>query len=173
MTGQLNLFGFEETASAATRPRKMKIKTQPKTTLIEPPFDESLLRGIKGISDIVPILPKYRIKLKSSDCEGRVIKVAVWVGHFHSINDSGWNYSLEEIESYKKIEKNCKNCIHLKGSSDCYLKECYYEERLSCEGCMDHKKRNFKDTKCLKCYRYCFNPDVLRKNISDYYRTEK
>ena len=65
-----------------------------------PSFDKGLLEGIKGISDIVPLLPKYKIVLKTPDHTGRKEKIAVWVGYFHSISDSGWNYNLNEVERY-------------------------------------------------------------------------
>ena len=68
-----------------------------------PPFDKKLLIGIKGISDITPILPKYKIILKQPDYAGRKEKIAVWVSYFHSISDSGWNYDLKDIESYEEI----------------------------------------------------------------------
>lgn len=79
-------------------------QTLPDTQILEkPPFDKKLLVGIKGIGDIVPILPKYIITLKEADYAGRIKKTAVWVGYFHSISDSGFNYNLDEIEHYKLL----------------------------------------------------------------------
>lgn len=81
--------------------------------MIEPPFDKSLLAGIKGIDEIIPDLPKYEIVLKKADFKGRTRKTAVWVGYWHSINDSGWNYEMEDIESYTELKKNeCKFSGH-------------------------------------------------------------
>ena len=91
MEGQLSIFDFPEYL-----PDSLK-------ELEPPPFDKKLLVGIKGISDIVPILPKYKIVLKRADFRGRKEKTAVWVGYFHSISDSGWNYNLKEIESYSLL----------------------------------------------------------------------
>jgi len=91
MKGQMTIFDFLE-----LMPDGLK-KLEP------PPFDKKLLIGIKGISDIVPILPKYKIVLKQLDYAGRREKIAVWVTYFHSINDSGWNYDLKDIESYEEI----------------------------------------------------------------------
>jgi len=68
-----------------------------------PPFDKKLLIGIKGIDELFPVLPKYKIVLKRADYLGRKEKVSVWVGYFHSIGDSGWNYTLKEVEEYSLI----------------------------------------------------------------------
>lgn len=91
MKGQLSIFDFP-----SCLPDSLK-------KLEAPPFNKKLLIGIKGISDIVPILPKYKIILKHADVVGRKEKIAVWVGYFHSISDSGWNYDLKEIESYSLV----------------------------------------------------------------------
>lgn len=91
MKGQLSIFDFPMCLPDALK------------TLDAPPFDKKLLIGIKGLDDIVPILPKYKIVLKHADYFGRKEKTAVWVGYFHSISDSGWNYDLKEIEKYTLI----------------------------------------------------------------------
>lgn len=74
--------------------------------LESPPFDVGLLKSIKGLSDITPTLPKYKIVLKNPDYAGRKEKIAVWVTYFHSIDDSGWNYDLKDIERYEEIQSS-------------------------------------------------------------------
>lgn len=91
MKGQMTIFDFPSLI-----PDSLK-------QLEAPPFDKKLLMGIKEISDITPILPKYKIVLKQPDFKGRKEKLAVWVTYFHSISDSGWNYDLKDIESYEEI----------------------------------------------------------------------
>lgn len=67
-------------------------------------------------------------------------------------------------------DSHCSNCLHQRGKDSCYLRECHEEPRLSCNGCIDWKKKSYKGTKCLHCKRYCFNPDIIREGITDYYR---
>lgn len=75
--------------------------------------------------------------------------------------------------STEPLPEKCFSCRHIMGKEGCYLKECVFEPRLSCEGCIDHKKRKYKGTMCLKgCIRYCYNPDVIVGTEPDYWREE-
>lgn len=67
----------------------------------------------------------------------------------------------------------CDSCRHYR-YSHCYLKECVYEQRLSCEGCVDHKKKTYKGTQCLKgCKRYCYSPAVVVGDTEDKWRIKQ
>lgn len=65
--------------------------------------------------------------------------------------------------------KMCDSCRHSR-YDHCYLHECEYEPRMSCNGCIDHKKKTYKGTKCLDCKRWVFSPGVIVKNIPDCFR---
>lgn len=79
--------------------------------------------------------------------------------------------NILKVMSFKEVERmQCDDCRH-HIYNYCYMKNnCYYEPILSCEGCVDQKKRKFKGTECLHCKRYCYNPDVIVEEIQDYYR---
>lgn len=73
--------------------------------------------------------------------------------------------------SKEPLPEKCLSCKHIMGNDGCYLDECVFEPRLSCQGCIDHKKRSYKNTMCLKgCKRYCYNPNVITIGLEDHYR---
>lgn len=68
-------------------------------------FDKSILKKIKGLEELLGKIPEYEITLKKPDFKGRIVKRAIWVGYFHSISDSGWNYDKEEVRSWRKVKE--------------------------------------------------------------------
>ena len=67
-----------------------------------PPFDKSMLKGIKGLSEITHRLPKYRVIFKRPVFGGWTEKVCIYVGYWHSLD--GWNYEQKQIKSYQEVE---------------------------------------------------------------------
>ena len=68
-------------------------------------FDRSILKKIKGLEELRGKVPEYEIILINPDFKGRTVKRAIWVGYFHSISDSGWNYDREEVRSWRKVKE--------------------------------------------------------------------
>lgn len=68
-------------------------------------FDRSILKQIKGLEELRGKIPEYEITLKQPDFKGRIVKRAIWVGYFHSISDSGWNYEKAEVRSWRKVKE--------------------------------------------------------------------
>lgn len=69
---------------------------------IKPPkYNKELLKGIKGLSDIVDKVPKYLVTFKKPVYGGYIKKVCIYVGYFHSLD--GWNYNNDKIKEYKEI----------------------------------------------------------------------
>lgn len=65
-----------------------------------PEFDKSLLKGIKGLSEITPKLPRYRVTFKRPMYRG-LTDICVYVGYWHGL--TGWNYEQKDVKSYERI----------------------------------------------------------------------
>lgn len=107
-----------------------------------PQFDKSLLIGIKGLDEIIPLLPRYKVTFKnpvfSLPFKAKA-KICVYAGYWHSLD--GWNYKDEEIESYEYIGEYDDSCNPIK------FPDKPYPYRA---GCMRHCDICFGSVECLR-----------------------
>ena len=67
-----------------------------------PEYDRKILKGIKGLSEILDQVPKYLVTFKKPVFGGYTKKVCIYFGWWHSLD--GWNYNDKDILSWKKID---------------------------------------------------------------------
>ena len=80
-----------------------------------PQFDKSILIGIKGLDEIIPSLPRYKVTFRKPVYSLPFMakaKICVYVGYWHSLD--GWNYKDDEVESYSLIGYYDSSCNPIK-----------------------------------------------------------
>lgn len=67
-----------------------------------PTYDKKILKGIKGLSDIIDKVPKYLVTFKNpvfGKPNYHKTKICIYVGWWHSLD--GWNYKDEQVERWE------------------------------------------------------------------------
>ncbi len=124
-----------------------KKETKTSTTLLPPPHEvtKEMVKGIKGLDELEPKVPKYIIKLREVDTFGRHYHPAFYCGgtyrggYWHSAR--GYNYFHDEVESYKEVSPieallDDYKKIGVSSFVPCWYKEsCKSSTKNSCNCC--------------------------------------
>lgn len=73
----------------------------PNEPLKMPKYNKELLKGIKGITEILDLIPKYKVTFKNPVYGNYKQKICIFMGWWHSLD--GWNYDNKNIESYEEV----------------------------------------------------------------------
>ncbi len=123
--------------------------------MLEPPyeFDRNRLKGVKGVSELAPDLPKYIIKLEKADTSGRHYHPAFYIGYWHS--HRGYNYFHEEVEAYWEVTPIESYLDDYKKIGACSPVPCWY---------YDDCKQESKNCTCCWCDGDLKNGEILKWN---------